>query len=112
MGKIIALLPMIVFMGFFALLVFGFFFLIFAIARKVKAEEWKGEVIEKIHNVVDDPSDIGEKIQLKQNVFALKVRTDDGQIKNVAVSRQMFYSCEVGDRLEKPKGALNPKKIE
>jgi hypothetical protein len=98
-------LPMIFFMVIFLLLVGGFIFLIVKIIVKTKNSSWKGQVIDKLYKEGEDDDD------RKTSFFTLVVKTDEGQTRKIAVSKEMYDSCKVGDTLEKPKGKLNPVKV-
>lgn len=93
---IIFLLPFIAFIAF-----------VIKLIVKGKNEAWKGEVIDKNHNTKRD-SDRHNKIE---HFYSLKVKMTDGKERNIAVSGDFWRSCEVGDTIEKPKGALYPTKV-
>ncbi|MEO0097850.1 MAG: hypothetical protein ABIK78_07135 [candidate division WOR-3 bacterium] len=104
---------------FFGLPILFFTLLVLKIVKKVRGEEWRGEIIDKVYNVKVDKKIVhpGEKEKIfkeKKNVqhlYTLVVKTDSGQIRKVAVTKEMYDSCQIGDKLVKPKGALNPKKL-
>jgi hypothetical protein len=96
-------LPIIIFFGFFALLVGGFLFLVFKIIFKTRSSYWKGEIIDKKYNE-------REEDDKKVGYCVLVVKTDEGVTRNIAVTSAMYQSCNIGDTLEKPKGKLNPVK--
>jgi hypothetical protein len=102
---IFALLPMIIFMAVFLLLVGGFIFLIIKMVVKTKNSYWRGKVVDKFSNVAED-TDGNDR-----NFLTLVVKTDEGQTRKIAVAKEMYDSCKVGDTLEKPKGKLNPVKV-
>ena len=83
------------------------FFFILRMFLKGKAEGWKGKVIDKAHNTKRD-DEYKHKID---HFYSLRVHMENGQDHNVAVSGEFWRSCEVGDVIEKPKGALFPKKV-
>lgn len=101
---------------FFGLPILFFTLLVSKIVKKVRGEEWRGEVIDKVYNVRVDEKIVhpGEKEKIfkeKKNVqhlYTLVVKTESGQIRKVAVTKEMYESCQIGDKLIKPKGALNP----
>lgn len=74
---------------------------------KGKAEGWKGTVLDKNHNSKRDFDD-HNKIE---HFYSLKVKMTDGKIRNIAVNSQFYEECTAGDVIEKPKGALFPKKV-
>jgi len=80
---------------------------IIRIVMKGKAEGWKGEVIDKTHTTKRD-DEYRNKVD---HFYSLRVRMDDGKERNIAVSGDFYKTCEAGDRIEKPKGALFPKKV-
>ncbi len=106
MEKLIVLLPVIIFFGFFGLIVLVFFIVIFKIILKTKQSEWHGEVIDKIYETRR------KDIKTFSHFYTLVVKTNDGQIRKVAVTKEMFDSCQIGDKLVKPKGLLNPRRVE
>ena len=106
MEKAVVFGPILVFFGFFALLVFGFFALIIKLIRKSKNEEWTGIVIDKKHNQFEDMDDGGTH----DNYF-LVVKMDTGKQRNVGLSHPLWNKFDIGDKLKKPKGKLFPEKI-
>ena len=86
------------------LLIGGFIFIIIKIISKTKTNAWKGEVVDKLYKTQSDDNDVDRPY------YTLVVKTDEGLTRKIAVSRAMYDSCEIGDKMEKPKGALNPKK--
>lgn len=107
MGKIIVFLPIIIFFGFFGLLIVGFFTLVFKLIFKSKASYWKGEIIDKKHNQVRDR----ENPKKFNHFYYLVVKTDEGKEIKVGLSQMMFDKFKVGEKIEKPKGKLFPEKI-
>ncbi|OGG34915.1 hypothetical protein A2363_01695 [Candidatus Gottesmanbacteria bacterium RIFOXYB1_FULL_47_11] len=77
------------------------------IFMKGKAEGWKGKVIDKSHNSKRGSFEDSKKIE---HFYSLKVKMEDGKERNIAVSSQFYGECSVGDIIEKPKGAIFPKK--
>lgn len=101
------------FVFFFFILPAGLFLLfILKGARKVQSSEWEGEVIDKIYKTKEeeDKKDIIKGKKKISHFFTLVVRTNEGLTRKVAVSKEMYDSCQIGDKLIKPKGALNPRK--
>lgn len=106
MEKVIIFLPIIIFLGFMGLLVVLFLLLILRGAYKVRNSEWRGVIIEKIY-------DTKRKDKRKDyHFFTFVVKTDEGIVRKIAVTKEMYDSCEIGDKLEKPKGSFNPRKVE
>jgi hypothetical protein len=109
MGKTIVFLPIIIFFGFFGLLVVGFFALIAKLFFKAKAQSWEGVVLDKGHHIKEEKDEDGFKKQ--HNFYSLKVQLDNGEIHNIPVTADFYQKIKVGDRLKKEKGALWPKKV-
>jgi ABC-type Na+ efflux pump permease subunit len=105
--KLVVFMPMIIFMAFFLLLVGGFLLLILKIINKTKNSYWKGKVTDKLYNAVEEDSDSNARTSF----YTLVVKTDEGITRKIAVRKEMYDSCKVGDTLEKPLGKLNPVKI-
>ena len=75
------------------------------IILKTKNSSWKGKVLEK--NYVQKRDD--DKIE---EYFSVKVEPEDGgRIMSVAVSKILYNNIKEGDKLEKQKGSLFPKKV-
>jgi hypothetical protein len=88
----------------FGLLVLGFILLILKLVSKTRQSAWKGEVVDKLYNERrEDDKTVG--------YCTLVVKTDEGLTRKIAVTGKMYNECKVGDKLEKPKGALNPVKV-
>jgi hypothetical protein len=81
---------------------------IFKIFMKGKAEGWKGTVIDKSHNSKRGSFEDSKKIE---HFYSLKVKMEDGKERNIAVASQFYSECNIGDVIEKPKGAVFPKKV-
>ena len=105
MEKIIVFGPIILFFGGFLLLVIGFFVLIGKLISKSKNESWRGEVIDKKHNVAEDMDD---KVT---NSYFLVVKMENGEERNIGLSSAMWDKFKKGDKLQKPKGKLMPEKL-
>jgi hypothetical protein len=73
---------------------------------KGKAQGWKGTVVDKKHTTQHD----SEKDRDEQ-FYSLKVKMEDGKVHNVAVTSDFWASCKNGDVIEKPKGAIFPRKV-
>jgi hypothetical protein len=82
-------------------------FFILRIFLKGKAEGWKGEILDKSHNTKRDD----ENIHKINHFYSLRVRMENGSERNIAVSGEFYQTCNIGDTIEKPKGAIFPKKI-
>ena len=75
---------------------------------KGKAEGWKGEIIDKSHNSKRGSFEDSHKVE---HFYSLKVKMTNGRIRNIAVSSPFYGECEIGDIIEKSKGALFPRKV-
>ena len=83
-----------------------FILFILKLLKKSKDSAWGGKVIEKKINVIEDRDS-----HRKQNNYVLVIETDEGAKRNIAVAKKLYDDCQIGDRLEKPKGSLIPKKV-
>jgi hypothetical protein len=106
MEKAIVFGPLIVFFGFFALMVILFLSLVVNLIFKSKNEEWQGEVVDKQFNTVED-SETG----VEHDYYYLVVKTDSGQERKISLSREKWAKFEIGNKIKKPKGKLFPNKI-
>jgi hypothetical protein len=105
--KILVFLPMILFMAVFGLLILGFFGLVIKLVLRAKNSAWTGQVIDKLFNQRRD-SDSNRM----ENFFTLVVTPDGGgRDMKLGVSKQLYDTFEVGDKIKKDKGELLPKKI-
>lgn len=94
-------------LGLIFLLPFVLFILfIIKLLKKSKDTYLAGKVIEKKVNVIED-MDSGRE----SNNYVLVIETDEGAKRNIAVAKPLYDSCQVGDRIEKSKGSLIPKKV-
>jgi hypothetical protein len=80
---------------------------IIKIIVKGKNEGWTGTVIDKNHNTKRD-DEYKNKVD---HFYSLKMKMTDGRERNIAVSGEFWNTCALGDTVEKPKGALYPKKV-
>jgi hypothetical protein len=97
--------PLVLFFGFFLLLIILFIGFIVKLVLKSKNEEWSGEVIDKKMNTVDD-EDTGS-----HDYYYLVVKMDTGKERKVGLSRQLWENFQTGDKVHKPKGKLFPDKV-
>ena len=74
--------------------------------KKSKDEGWSGVVIDKMHKTQQDMDDSNKT----EHLYALVVKTKERDRK-VAVSAQNYALFQIGDKIEKPKGSLFPKKV-
>ena len=105
MEKAVVFGPIIIFFGFFALLVVGFFILIIKLISKSKNEEWSGVVTDKKHNIIKDMDS-----NIPHDYYYLVVKTDDGKERKIGLSGNLWSGFKVGDKLKKPRGKLFPDK--
>ena len=106
MEKYIVFGPIIIFFGFFGLLILGFFLLVGKLIIKGKNQTWTGEVIEK-SDFLKDKEDSNQK----EHILSLKVQMDNGETHSIPASVKFYNEIKVGDKLKKDKGSLWAKKI-
>ena len=106
MEKYVIFGPIIIFFGFMAILVIGFLLLVGKLFLKGKSAAWIGEVVDKSH--VEKDKDDSNK---KEHFYSLKVKLENGEVHAIPAHKDFFDSIKVGDKLEKKKGELWPKKI-
>ncbi|PIY69131.1 hypothetical protein COY90_02210 [Candidatus Roizmanbacteria bacterium CG_4_10_14_0_8_um_filter_39_9] len=106
MEKMIIFLPVIIFFGIFLLLVIGFFVFIGKLFIKGKNQAWIGEVIEKV--VFEKKDDDTRRVS---RLLSFKVRLENGEVHSIPATVEFYNATKVGDKLEKKKGELWPKKI-
>lgn len=107
MEKTIIFFPMIIFGVIFFLLILGFFALIGKLILNAKKDEWIGTVVDKVHNTKRD-SDNHNRVE---HYYSLTINTDAGKQRHIAVTLEQFNSASPGDRFQKLKGNLLPKKL-
>lgn len=95
-GGIIFLLPFV-----------AVIYLIIKLVVKAKNQGWKGTVINKLHKTKDDP----DRPHHEEHFYTLTVSMDNGEEHHIAVSYDFWNSIKIGDKIEKPKGELQPKKV-
>jgi len=105
MEKTVVFGPIIIFFGFFALLVIGFFALIIKLITKSKNEEWSGVIIDKKHTEVED-----DDSSITHDYYYLVVKMNSGKERNVGLSGTLWNNFKIGDKIFKPKGKLLPQK--
>ncbi len=106
MEKYVVFGPIIVFFGFFFLLVFGFIALVGKLFMQGKNQAWIGEVIDKNH--VEKQDDDSRRVS---HLYSLKVQLENGEVHNIPAKQEFYSQIKVGDKLEKKKGELWPVKI-
>ncbi len=80
--------------------------LILKLLKKAKDSSWEGKIVDKDVTVIED-FDSGRE----SNNYILLVDLGNGKRKKVAVRKSLYDDCAIGDRLEKPKGTLIPRKV-
>jgi hypothetical protein len=106
MEKAVVFGPLVLFFGFFLLLIILFIGFIVKLISKSKNEDWTGQVIDKKVNEVED-FDTGSK----SDHYFLVVKIEGSRNRNVGLSREKWEAFSVGDKIHKPKGKLFPEKI-
>jgi hypothetical protein len=106
MEKTVIFLPIILFFGFFALLIVGFLILVFKLVMKSKNSSWTGEVKDKVHNQREDYDS-----HRMEHFYSLVVMTGEGKEMKVGLSQQMWDGFNIGDKIKKDKGKLFPEKV-
>lgn len=106
MEKYIVFGPIILFFIFFILLLLGFIGLIGKLFMKGKNQSWKGEVIKKAVHIQKD-----NDTKRTSRLLSLKIQLENGEIHSIPATVDFYNSVDVGDKLEKKKGELWPKKI-
>jgi hypothetical protein len=82
--------------------------LIIKMVLKSKKSSWEGEVIDKKHNATQDFDD-DNKIN---HTYYLVVKMNDGsRDRNVGLSKQLWDSFSIGDKIKKPAGKLLPVRL-
>jgi hypothetical protein len=90
----------------FLLPIIGAIVLIVWLINKSKNEGWSGTVIDKSHNTKRDD----DSPHKTEHFYVLVVKTKERDRK-VAVSAENYALFQIGDKIEKPKGSLFPKKV-
>lgn len=96
----------IIILFFFVLPVAFFVSLILKGVKNTKADEWEGEVIDKLFNTKRD-SDNSHKIN---EFYSIVFKTTKGERK-IAVNKSDYPSWKVGDKAKKIKGKLGVERI-
>lgn len=107
-GALLVFGPIILFFGFFFLLVIGFLFLIFKLVMKGKKSAWKGTLVDKQHNTKDVDDDGHHKTE---HYYSLIFQTEDNKRIPIAVAKEAYDKWSPGDKAEKVEGEFWPKKI-
>ena len=96
----------IVLLFFFILPVAFFVFLILKGVKNTKADEWDGEVIDKLYNTKRDFDD-SHKIE---EFYTIVFKTTKGERK-IAVNKSDYPTWKIGDKAKKIKGKLGVVRI-
>lgn len=107
MGKTIVFLPIIIFFGFFGLLIFGFLLLVLKLIKKGKDSAWQGKLVDKKHLQKRDDEN-SKKIN---DFFTLVFEVNEGKQVKVGVDKKEYDKWQINDQAEKKKGEFRPKKI-
>lgn len=105
-GSAVIFLPIIIFFGFFGVLIIGFFGLVGRLFMNAKKDAYTGEVTDKLHNTRRDDEN-SHKIN---HFYTLIVKTDAGKERKLGVSQQLYDQFNKGDKIKKEKGKLWPEK--
>jgi len=89
----------------FGIITIPFLILVLKLTSNAKKSSWAGEVLEKGHNTKED--DDSKRIE---HFYFLKVKMEDGTIRNIGLSKEMCDKFKVGDKIKKDSGELFPKK--
>lgn len=93
---------------------FWIFFLVFVIlpavviiklVKKSKKSSWSGKVIDKKHNVTEDMDD-----NTVESYYVVVKMDGGGRDRNIGMSKQLWETFKVGDKIKKPAGKLLPEK--
>lgn len=106
MEKYVVFGPIVIFFGFFLLLIIGFFVLVGKLFIQGKNQVWTGEVIDK--NYVQKKDDDSPRVS---HLYSLKLQLENGEVHSIPAKQDFYNQIKVGDKLEKKKGALWPVKI-
>lgn len=106
MEKTVVFLPLIIFGGFFALMIVGFLALVLKLVKKGKDSAWKGKLVEKKY-VEGEDFDSGDK----KDYYTLIFETSEGKRIKVGTDRGTYDEYKVGDQAEKVKGEFRPRKL-
>lgn len=93
---------------FFLLIVVLPLSLIFKMVMKSKKSSWSGEVIDKKHNA---SRDFDDNNKINHNYY-LVVKMDDGsRDRNIGLSKQLWDTFKIGDKIKKESGKLLPTRL-
>lgn len=92
----------LIFFFFFILPASLFFLLIYKGVKNTKKDVWVGEVIDKLYNQKKE-SDSPRVHQF----YTVVVKTDKGETRKLAVSKEEYDKWQIGDKAKKEEGKLN-----
>ncbi|MEJ5167219.1 MAG: hypothetical protein WHV67_09360 [Thermoanaerobaculia bacterium] len=97
---------------FFLIPVAIFAVIILIVINRTRKSEWRGEVIDKLYETKEelDRESIIKNKRRTSHFYTIVVRTEEGLTRKIAVTKEVFDSYKVGDKLIKRKGKLNPEK--
>lgn len=99
-------LPLIIFLVLFFIIVVPITVIIIVVVVKGKNQNWKGTITDKLENTKRDFDTNRE-----QTFYTVTIKLDSGKDRKMAVDRDRYNQWNIGDRLEKVKGDMWPKKI-
>jgi hypothetical protein len=103
---IVIFAPIVIFFGFFALLIVGFLLLVIKLVAGGRKMAWTGTLVDKLHNTKDE--DDSKRVN---HFYTLVFKTNEGKEIKVGTSKEMFDQYTIGDRAEKKSGEFWQKKI-
>jgi len=106
MEKAVIFGPVIIFFLIFGFLIILFLRFVLKLVKKSKESYWVGVVIDKVHNQKRDFD-----TNRMEDFYYLVVKCDDGKEMKVGLSPQFYEGFNIGDRVEKPRGELFPRKL-
>ena len=97
--------PIVLFFGFFGLLVVLFLRLIIRLLLKGRKSSWSGELVDKLHQVIEDDND------MEMDYYALVFKTTEGKEVKVGTTKTIWDTYKIGDKAIKKSGTFKPEKI-
>lgn len=104
MEKYLVFGPIVIFFVIFGIIIFAFLAFVGKLIIKSKNSSWKGDVVEKKYFQKKDDGKVEE-------FFSVVVQTEDSKELKVAVSKILWNNLKEGDKIEKRKGELFPRKV-
>jgi hypothetical protein len=103
--KILIFLPLLFILVPLLLGILGFFWLVGKMAKNASNDEWRGEIVDTVHNTKNEDDN---KVS---HFYILLIQTTKGETRKVPVTADVFANAKTGDKYIKVKGKLNPEKI-